>query len=492
MERKSGVFLSISSLPSKDGIGTLGKEAYKFIDFLKESGFSYWQILPFNPTGFGNSPYQSFSTYAGNPYFIDLEVLVEKGLLPKSSLKNYVYEKNEFVNYGLLYIEKFKILRQSYKKSFSKLGIDFNSFCLDNKYWLDDYSLFMAIKDHFNGCDFLNWPEKLKKRDKIEIEKYKNLLSEDINFYKFVQYLFYDQLINLVNYSKSKGIDLICDLPIYVSMDSSDVWANIDLFMFNSDYTPKLVAGVPPDYFSETGQLWGNPLYNYKKMEQDNYAWWVNRVKHLSKYCKYIRMDHFRGFEAFYAIKYGETTAINGKWIKGPNKELFDVIKENCPDLHIIAEDLGIITRPVRKLMNECNFPGMKVLQFAFDGSKNNAYLPKKHTSNSVCYIGTHDNQTLKGFVDSLDDEQKEYIKHCFKYKEKTIEDLLIKALFKSKSDLAIINVSDMLLKDDNYRMNSPSTLKDTNWGFRLVDFKDLFKLKNKYKKLNIKYERSN
>ena len=492
MNRKSGVFLSISSLPSKDGIGTLGENAYKFVNFLKESGFSYWQVLPFNPTGFGNSPYQSFSTFAGNPYYIDLKLLIDEKILSKKSFKEYNYENSENVNYGLLFQEKFKVLRKAYKKSYKKLKDDIEIFCKNNAYWIEDYSLFMAIKDHLNGCSFLYWPDKLKIRDSEELIKYSELLKDDINFYKFIQFIFYRQFDNLVKYANENGIELICDLPIYVSMDSSDVWSNINLFMFNNDYVPKLVAGVPPDYFSKTGQLWGNPLYNYKKMKEDNYSWWVNRVKHLSKYCKNIRIDHFRGFEAFYAVKCGEETAIRGRWIKGPGKELFDEIEKNCPDIHIIAEDLGIITRPVRKLMNECGYPGMKVLEFAFDGSKNNSYLPKKHIPNSVIYIGTHDNQTLKGFVDSLDEEKKRYIRSCFRYKERSIEDLLIRALFQSKSNLAIINACDMLLKDDNCRMNEPSTSNNKNWSFRLLSLKDLFKLKNKYKKMNKKYGRSN
>lgn len=490
MNRKSGVFLSISSLPSKYGIGTLGEEAYKFVDFLKDSGFSYWQILPFNPTGFGNSPYQTFSTFAGNPYYIDLNLLKKEGYLSSYDLKNYNYVDGEFVDYGMLYVEKFKILRKAYRKAFDLLSVEIAKFEEENKYWINDYSLFMAIKDHFNGCSFLHWPADIKKRKESALTHYKELLKDDINFYKFTQFIFFKQFENLVDYARSLNIELICDLPIYVSMDSSDAWANIDLFLFDSQYTPKLVAGVPPDYFSETGQLWGNPLYNYKKMKEDNYTWWVNRIKHISKYCKNIRIDHFRGFEAFYAIKYGEETAINGKWIKGPGIDLFNKIKEEIPDVQIIAEDLGIITRKVNRLIKECGFPGMKVLQFAFDGSKNNAYLPKNHKANSVCYIGTHDNQTLKGFVNDLDENRQEYIKSCFRFKEKNVEELLIKALFKSKSNLIIVNACDMLLKDDNYRMNEPSTTNEHNWCFRLTTFKKLFKLKNKYFKLNSKNNR--
>lgn len=490
MKRSSGAFLSISSLPSKYGIGTLGEEAYKFVDFLKESGFSYWQILPFNPTGFGNSPYQTFSTFAGNPYFIDLKLLKKEGLLSAYDLKNYKYEDSEHVNYGLLYTEKFNILRKAFNKSYLKLEKEIENFGKENSYWLEDYSLYMAIKDYFKGCSFLYWPDDIKRKESSIIKYYKELLKEDILFYKFIQYIFYKQFSNLVNYMNEKEIKMICDLPIYVSMDSSDVWANIDLFLFDSEYNPKLVAGVPPDYFSETGQLWGNPLYNYQKMKEDNYSWWVKRIKHIGKYCKTIRIDHFRGFEAFYSIKYGAANAIKGKWIKGPGIELFNEIKKECSDIEIIAEDLGIITRKVRALMNDCGYPGMKVLQFAFDGKKSNSYLPKKHIPNSVCYIGTHDNQTLKGFVNDLDEDKKNYIKSCLRFKEESIEELLIKGLFKSKSNLAIVNVSDMLGKDDNYRMNEPSTTNDKNWCFRLTTLKDLFKLKNKYLKLNKKTNR--
>lgn len=490
MNRSSGVFLSISSLPSKYGIGTLGKEAYKFVDFLKKSGFSYWQILPFNPTGFGNSPYQTFSTFAGNPYYIDLDLLRKEKLLSYNDLKKYNYVDNEFVDYGLLYKEKFRILKKAYKNGYSRLINEIEIFKKENTYWIDDYSFYMAIKDHFNGCDFLNWPNNIKKRHKKALEYYKNLLQDDINFYVFIQFIFYKQLTNLTNYMKNLNIQLICDLPIYVSMDSSDVWSNIDLFLFDDQYKPKLVAGVPPDYFSETGQLWGNPLYNYRKMEKDNYKWWVNRIKHIGRYCKTIRIDHFRGFEAFYSIKYGESSAVNGKWIKGPGINLFNQIKKECPDVEIIAEDLGLITRKVKKLINECNFPGMKVLQFAFDGRKNNIYLPKNHIPNSVCYIGTHDNQTLRGYVDSLDDKQKEYIKSCFRFKDDNLENLLIKGLFKSKSNLIIINICDILNLSDDYRMNEPSTTNDKNWCFRLTDFKELFKSKNKYLKFNRKTNR--
>jgi len=487
MKRSSGVFLSISSLPSKYGIGTLGKEAYKFVDFLSESGFSYWQILPFNPTGFGNSPYQSFSTFAGNPYFIDLPKLKEEGLLSSYNLKHYKYEDNDFVNYGLLYEEKFKILKAAYKRGKDLLKDELKVFSEENKFWIDDYCLFMAIKDHFNGCSFSHWPFDIKSRQEQALNYYKELLKEEIEFHRFIQYIFYKQFKELTEYMKEKKIDLIGDLPIYVSLDSSDAWAHADQFLFDDQYNPKLVAGVPPDYFSKTGQLWGNPLYDYKKMKADNYKWWIERIKHISKYCKIIRIDHFRGFESFYAIKNGEETATNGKWIKGPGIELFNKIKNECPNANIIAEDLGIITRKVKKLIKECGFPGMKILQFAFDDKKSNPYLPKNHIPNSVCYIGTHDNQTLKGFVSNLNEQDANYIKSCFRFKEKSIEDLLIKALFKSKSNLIIINASDMVRLNDDYRMNIPSTSNDKNWGFRLTSFKELFKLKNCYKRLNKK-----
>lgn len=490
MQRSSGVFLSISSLPSKYGIGTLGKEAYKFVDFLKESGFTYWQILPFNPTGFGNSPYQSFSTFAGNPYYIDLDFLKQEGFLSTYDLKQYKYEDNEFVNYSLLYKEKFKILRKAYKKGYLNIVDRIKKFSKENEFWLEDYCLFMALKDHFNGCSFLYWENKIKKREEDRLAYYKELLKEDIEFYRFIQYIFYEQLSNLVNYMDNKGIYFIGDLPIYVSMDSSDVWANHKLFSFNKDFTPKLVAGVPPDYFSEAGQLWGNPIYNYKEMEKDGYNWWIQRIKNINKYCKIIRIDHFRGFEAFYTIKYGEETAIKGKWKKGPGINLFSKIKDECPDAFIIAEDLGIITSKVRKLIKECGYPGMKILQFAFDLKSNNPYLPKNHTQNSVCYIGTHDNQTLQGYVNNLSNEQANYIKKCFAFKEDNLRDYLIRGLFKSKSNLCIINATDMLYKDDNYRMNTPSTLNEHNWAFRLNNLKDLYKSRKKYYKLNHKYKR--
>ena len=488
MKRSSGVFLSISSLSSKyDGIGTLGSSAYKFVDFLVESGFSYWQILPFNPTGFGNSPYQSFSTFAGNPYYIDLLKLKELGILSAYDLKNYKFDSTNSINYGMLYEEKFKILRKAYKKAKDKFKNEIDLFCKENENWIDDYATFMAIKDHFNGCSFSHWPMSIKSREKSALSHYKELLKDDIGFYKFIQYIFYKQLKELTSYMEAKGVGLIGDLPIYVSLDSSDAWANTDQFLFDSEYNPKLVAGVPPDYFSETGQLWGNPLYNYPKMKETGCKWWVERIKHIGKYCKIIRIDHFRGFESFYAIKNGAENAIKGKWIIGPGIELFDTIKNECPNVEIIAEDLGIITRKVKKLINECGFPGMKILQFAFDGKKSNPYLPKNHIQNSVSYIGTHDNQTLKSFVEELTSEKETYIKSCFRFKEDTIEDLLIKGLFKSKSNLIVINAVDMLKLNDSCRMNEPSTSNDKNWAFKLTDFKELFKLKTKYKRLNKK-----
>lgn len=487
MKRSSGVFLSISSLPSKYGIGTLGKEAYKFVDFLSESGFSYWQILPFNPTGFGNSPYQSFSTFAGNPYFIDLTKLKNDGLLSNYDLKHYKYKDTEKIDYSLLYTERFKILKKAFKKSKNSLDFEIKEFCKKNNYWIDDYCLFMAIKDYLNGCSFSYWPKDIKLREEKALNHYRELLKENIDFYKFIQYEFFKQLEELTTYMKARNIELIGDLPIYVSMDSSDAWANANEFLFDNEYNPKLVAGVPPDYFSKTGQLWGNPLYDYNKMKENNYRWWVQRIKHMGKYCSTIRIDHFRGFESFYAIKNGAENAIKGKWIEGPGINLFNQIKQECPELNIIAEDLGIITRKVKKLIEECGFPGMKIIQFAFNGKKNNPYLPKNHIPNSVSYIGTHDNQTLKGFVNDLTEEKKEYIRTCFRFKEDTIEDLLIKGLFKSKSNLIIINAVDMLKLNDDYRMNEPSTNNDKNWAFRLTNFKELLKLKSKYRILNKK-----
>lgn len=488
MNRSSGVFLNISSLPSKDGIGTFGKEAYRFVDFLKKAGFSYWQILPTNPTGFGDSPYQSFSTFAGNPYYIDLEMLKKDNLLSDNELQSYNYKNDDSIEYGLLYKEKFKVLRKAFDRGYKKLVNEVIAFRNENNFWIEDYSLFMAIKDHLNGCCLLDWPKDIKERKQKALDYYKNLLKEDVDFYVFIQFLFHKQFSKLKSYMVDSGIKLIGDIPIYVSMDSSDVWANKDLFKLDKNYVPKLVAGVPPDYFSEEGQLWGNPIYNYRKMKEDNYNWWVQRVKNISQYCDVVRIDHFRGFESYYAVKYGAKNAINGRWIKGPGIELFNAIRTEC-DIQIIAEDLGFITRSVKKLMRECEFPGMKVLQFAFDGRKNNEHLPKNHTPNSVCYIGTHDNHTLKGFVDTLSSKQNEYVRSRLRLKKGPLDEIFIKTLFKSKSNLCIINACDMLKLDDNFRMNIPATAKN-NWVFRLLDFDDLFKTKNKYYKLNKKTNR--
>lgn len=494
--------MHISSLPSRYGIGDFGEEAYKFVDFLEKTGQKNWQILPLGPTGYGDSPYQSYSSYAGNYLFIDLEELVSLGELTQDDIRELATLPQDKVDYEKVSYLKRKALLKAYKSftlRFQKdenLENSYNKFLEENKNWLRDYSMYMTFREKFGYKPWQQWKKEYKNRDfkKIILEKWE---LERIEFYNFTQYIFFAQWEKLKKYANEREIKIIGDIPIYVSSDSADTWSNPDIFQYTKSKTPKRVAGCPPDYFSKTGQLWGNILYDWKKLKEENYRWWVNRVRHCFRMYDVVRIDHFRGFEAYWSIKYGEKTAIRGRWEKGPKMELFREIERKLGKLPIIAEDLGLLTDGVRKLLKRSGYPGMKVLEFAFDGSLENEYLPHNYIENCVAYSGTHDNDTAVGWYEKLDLKTKDY---CDEYLKKWLLELgsnfwepinwrFIEVLWSSKSKLTIVQMQDILGLGEFARMNTPSTLGN-NWNWRLNQEYNSREIIEKLKKLNIKYNR--
>ncbi|MDO4519549.1 MAG: 4-alpha-glucanotransferase [Eubacteriales bacterium] len=470
--RASGILLAISSIPSRYGIGCFSKEAYSFVDTLVEAGQKYWQILPLGPTGYGDSPYQSFSTFAGNPYFIDLEELIKEGLLEEWECSNCDWGGSEsYVDYDKLYQSRFMLLRKAFERSNIEEDEEFQTFVKENEFWLDDYSLYMAIKNAQGGKNWSEWPDDLKKRKVRAMKQARVDLKQEIMFYCFQQYWFCKQWTELKAYANEKGVSIIGDVPIYVSTDSSDAWANPKLFQYDKDANPKAVAGCPPDAFSETGQLWGNPLYDWKYHKKTGYEWWIARVKRCMELYDVVRMDHFRGFDEYYAVPYGDETAVNGKWEKGPGMDLFNALQENVEDLNVIAEDLGLMTDGVRKLLKDSGYPGMKVLQFAFDDSYDSDYLPYKYDKNCVVYTGTHDNETTRGWLEGLNQDTRRYVGDYVHSGMHSVEDGvwgLMHVALGSPADLAIIPIQDYLCLGNEARMNTPSTFGN-NWKWRLT-----------------------
>lgn len=467
MERSSGIIMHITSLPGKYGIGTLGDEAYKFVDFLEKSGQSYWQILPLVQTGYGDSPYQSCSAFSGNPYLIDLDILKEEGFLKKEDYENVVFQdNNQEVDYAKIYNEKFPVLRIAYENSKGKLTKEIEAFKEDESSWINDYALFMAIKSKTNYASWLNFDEKLKIRDKATIENSTNELKDDIEYWIFIQYEFSKQWKKLKSYANAKGIKIIGDLPIYMAEDSVDVWSNPKNFLLDEELKPLKVAGCPPDAFSATGQLWGNPIYDWDYLKKDGYKWWIERIEANLKLYDVIRLDHFRGFEAYYEIPYGEESAINGKWVKGPNISLFNAIKKSLGDVEIIAEDLGYLTEELIKFREETGFPGMKVLQFAFDTREESDYYPHNYDKNCVVYTGTHDNDTCMGWIKSS--APKEDVELCIDYLKLTEEEGynfgFIRGAWSSTANLSIALLQDFLGLGSESRMNMPSATGYWKW----------------------------
>ncbi len=469
--RTSGILMPIFSLPSSYGIGTIGKEAYNFIDFLKQSGQTYWQILPIGVTSFGDSPYQSFSSYAGNPYFIDLDMLCDDGLLEKTEIEAFDWESTpNRVDYEKLYLSRYKVLKiayQRFKHSLSQTK-KYRDFLKENSFWLENYALYCAIKDLHRNAPFNCWEKDYMLREQAVIEKAKIQLCEEISFYKFIQYEFFSQWKKLKDYANKNGIYIIGDIPIYVAFDSADVWSSPEQFQLDSSLTPTAVAGCPPDAFSEEGQLWGNPLYNWDFMQKDGFNWWIKRIAHCSKLYDFVRIDHFRAFSAYYSIPFGDETAKNGVWKKAPGKELFDTVKNNLGKLNIIAEDLGTIDEDVRKLLKLTGFPGMKVLQFAFSPESESSYLPHNIGKNCVVYTGTHDNDTAIGFLNAAPKAEVDFMREYLRISENdSFNWALIKSAMATSADTVILQMQDFLGLDNSARINKPSTLGE-NWKWRI------------------------
>lgn len=466
--RTSGVLLHISSLPSDYGIGTMGTEAYKFVDFLKTACQSMWQILPVGPTSYGDSPYQSFSTNAGNPYFIDLDLLYDEGLLKKNEYSSINWgSDSRRVDYEAIYNNRFKVLRKAFDRFKTGDMTAFNAFIQENENWISNYALFMSIKDANNGISWLEWDESLRKRDSHALWEFKSSHEDDVLFWEFIQFKFFEQWNALKQYANDAGISIVGDIPIYVALDSAEVWVYPDLFELDGNLIPTAVAGCPPDAFSPTGQLWGNPLYNWQKHKEFGYNWWIDRIRSATSLYDIVRIDHFRGFDGYYAIPYGHETAEHGEWRKGPGMDLFNAVSQELGSLPIIAEDLGFLTEAVHKLLKDSGFPGMKVLEFAFDPREESNYLPHTYTKNSVVYVGTHDNNTTLGWIDELD---KPTLDFCKKYLD-TDSDILwrmIKTAMSSVSDTAVIQMQDYLELGSEARMNIPSTLGG-NWQWRMT-----------------------
>ena len=504
--RKSGILAHPTSFPSEYGIGDLGQGAYDFVDFLRKSNQSYWQVLPLGPTSFGDSPYQSFSTFAGNPMLISPDILVKDGFLLKEDLINIPAFDPLKVDYGKVIKYKntlFKLAYDNFKEPKSaKIKKTFKEFCEKNEFWLDDYTLFIALKGHFiehrrllfepddykkyrannkdkmtedaikdyyYGAVWNSWPQELETRENEALVSWREKLKNEIDLLKFLQFIFFKQWEDIKKYANKYGIEIIGDIPIFVAMDSSDVWANPHLFqMDKTGRRPASIAGVPPDYFSEDGQLWGNPLYDWKAHKKEKYSWWISRIKSCLNLYDHLRIDHFRGFESYWEIPYGNKTAVKGKWQKGPGSVLFDEIKKALGDLPIIAEDLGIITQEVNELRDLLGFPGMKVLQFAFgDPGNRNLFLPHNFfNTHTVLYTGTHDNDTTLGWYKNGTEIEKDHLRRYMNISGEDVSWDLIRLAYSTSAEMVIVPVQDIMSLDSKHRMNSPGIAKG-NWQFR-------------------------
>lgn len=472
MTRSSGILLHPTSLPGKYGIGDIGPEAFKWIDTLVETGQKCWQVLPLGPTGYGDSPYQSFSAFAGNPYLISPDLLKEEGLLSDEDLDQPDFSVIK-VEYGRVIPYKINLLNKAFKAFKAQktyhLRENFDQFCEKEGYWLDDYALFMSLKDKHNGKSWLNWERDLRHREPKAMERAKTNLHDSIQNHKFSQFLFFKQWKELKAYANKNGVSIIGDIPIFISSDSSDLWSYPKGFLLDDDRRPTHVAGVPPDYFSETGQLWGNPLYDWSEHKKDDYAWWKKRLKAILKTVDYVRIDHFRGFEAYWKVPSGMLTAETGVWEKGPGYALFDSIKKSFKDLPIIAEDLGVITPEVDALREDCGFPGMKVLQFAFGGGVESRFLPHNYETNAVVYTGTHDNDTSKGFYEKAVQYEKDFMRRYMGVDGSDISWDLIRLAMMSVATLSVYPLQDLLSMGSETRMNLPGVLGG-NWEWRLKE----------------------
>ena len=497
-ERAAGILMPISSLPSEYGIGCFSKSAYEFVDWLKKAGQSYWQILPLGPTSYGDSPYQSFSTFAGNPYFISLEALVEEGVLTKAECEAVDWGKVKgSIDYKKIYEGRYPLLRKAYERSNVHENAAYQQFVKENSWWLSDYALFMAVKDRFDGVEWKLWADDIKLRWGPAMDYYREELYFDIEFQQYMQFKFYEQWMQLKAYANKKGIQIIGDIPIYVAMDSADTWAHPELFQLDEQCTPKAVAGCPPDGFSADGQMWGNPLYDWDYHKKTAYAWWIERLSFCFELYDVVRIDHFRGFDEYYSIPYGDKTAVNGSWKKGPGMDLFHTIEKKIGRKSVIAEDLGYITDTVRKLVADSGFMGTKVLEFAFDTRDTGSareYLPHNYIENCVAYTGTHDNETLVGWWQEVDDQgrkkARDYLCDYYTPADKMYIPL-IGVIMRSNAKICIVPIQDYLGLDNRSRMNTPSSV-GSNWRWR-VDSKALNKtLAKEIKAITVRYERCN
>ncbi len=482
--RESGILIHISSLPGPYGIGSMGRTAYKFIDFLEKAGQKYWQILPLAPTGYGNSPYQSTSSWAGNPYLIDLDTLTVQGLLTKEEVQSFDWGSNpQRVDFGKLYNNRFACLKRAFARFVP--GEDYADFLEENQDWLEDFALFMALKNRFGGKPWLDWPEALRLREESALEAARIEEKDAIDFQCFLQYLFSIQWNALHSYAAEKGVRIIGDVPIYVPLDSADVWAAPELFQLDADRKPIKVAGCPPDAFTADGQLWGNPLYNWEKMADTGYAWWIHRMAGAESKYDVIRIDHFRGFESYWAVPYGDDTARNGSWVKGPGMDFMNAIREAFPDLPCIAEDLGYMTKEVRQLQLDSGYPGMKVIEFAFDSREQGDYLPHNYPVESVCYTGTHDNVTVKQWLDEAAPEDLAWAKaYLGLNREEGDVWGMLRGGMSSVSRLFVAQMQDYLELGGEARMNAPGSLSDANWTWRAEEGFDREELAEKIRTL--------
>ncbi|MCR5595834.1 MAG: 4-alpha-glucanotransferase [Lachnospiraceae bacterium] len=490
--RRSGVLMPISAFPSKYGIGAFSQEAYDFVDFLAGAEQSIWQILPLGPTGYGDSPYQSFSTFAGNPYFIDLDDLVKRGWVTAGECEKMCgVDKVSDIDYEKVYNTRFKLLNKAYKKSNIASDPDYVRFAKENAFWLDDYALYMAVKNSFDGKSWIEWDEDIRLRNKKAIDKYSKEYADEIGFYKFQQYMFATQWIKLKSYANEHGISIAGDIPIYVAFDSADTWSNPELFQLDKENLPVGVAGCPPDAFSATGQLWGNALYKWEYHKKTGYKWWMQRFEYCYRLYDILRIDHFRGFDEYYSIPYGDATAEFGKWMPGPGYDIFKAMKEKLGKREVIAEDLGFLTDSVLKLVKKTGYPGMKVLLFAFDSREPSDYLPHMYTSNTVVYTGTHDNDTVEGWIKSAASRDVRFaMKYLGVKRRSQIRPALIRAAHACVSDTCIIPIQDYLGLDNQARINMPSTVGG-NWVWRMAPDALSDELRDEIRELTVLYGRS-
>ncbi len=491
--RTSGILLPVSSLPSPYGIGSFSKEAYAFADRLKEAGQTYWQILPLGPTGYGDSPYQSFSAFAGNPYFIDLDTLKEDGLLEEGEYEDLNYgDHPQYVDYGRLHAVRFAVLRKAFAR-FDTADAGFAAFCEKEKGWLNDYSLYMAVKGANDNRCWNEWDDSIRLREEKAVAVYEQAAAEEILFQKFMQYEFFCQWSALKAYANERGIKIIGDIPIYVAFDGADCWSHQEMFQFDENHEPIAVAGCPPDAFSDDGQLWGNPLYDWDYHEKTGFAWWKRRMQKSFELYDVVRVDHFRGFDQFYCIPYGDPTARNGHWEDGPGMKLFNALKEEMGDLPIIAEDLGFLTDSVLKLVKDSGYPGMKVIEFAFDSREDSDYLPHNYVKNCVVYTGTHDNQTLKAWLDELKPKDYEMLADYVDIEGKDRQGIvwaIIRMTLASVADTAVIPLQDYLCLGAEARINQPSTTGD-NWKWRMLPEQFTAELAGEIRRLSSIYHRN-